>query len=211
MGTIILYTVKLGLDKLNATQLVERARLHTTSMTGNANFVTPIPALNDIDTKADETEAAQIMVDKNGGKLDRQTRDERQRELYQMVKDLGGYVQAVCGGDGEKIASSGFATRALPNPPQPMPAPTNVRALATDMPGQVKLLFGGVKDRKSYVIYWTDGDPLVQSNFTLLDIISTTRFVKDGLDRDKKYSFRVAAVGRVGQGPMSDVAVVQPS
>lgn len=92
-----------------------------------------------------------------------------------------------------------------------MPAPTNLRAITTNMPGQVKLLFGGVKDRKSYVIYWTDGDPLVQSNFTILDIISTTRFLKSGLDRSKTYSFRVAAVRRVGQGPMSDVAVVQPS
>lgn len=211
MAVIILYTVKLGLDRLNATQMVERARLHTTSMTGNANFTTPIPALNTIDTKADELEAAQILVDKNGGKLDRQARDERQRELYQLLKDLGGYVQAVCGGDGEKIASSGFGTRALPNPPQPMPAPTNLRAMATNMPGQVKLLFGGVKDRKSYVVYWTDGDPLVLANFHLLDIISTTRYVKDGLDRNKTYSFRVSAVGRVGQGPMSDVAVVQPS
>lgn len=92
-----------------------------------------------------------------------------------------------------------------------MPAPTNVRAMPTNMPGQVKLLFGGVKDRKSYVIYWTDGDPLVLANYTILDIISTTRFLKSGLDRSKTYSFRVAAVGRVGQGPMSDVAVVQPS
>lgn len=210
MSIIILYTVKLALDKLNAIELVQRARLHVTSMSGNINFTTPIPTLPLITAAADALEAADVAVQQNGGKLDRQARNERKAELYQLLKDLGGYVTAVCGGDGEKITSSGFPTRALPSPPVLLPAPLNVRAGQTTMLGQIKVRWGGVKNRKSYVVYWCEGDPLVEANWKMLQIVTTNFHLVTGLDRSKTYFFRITAVGRAGSGPASDVAMAQP-
>lgn len=210
MTIIILYTVKIDLEGLNASGTVERARNHVVSMTGNPFTLTPIPALALVTAAADALEAADLVYEKNGGRLDLLARNERLRELRELIKDLGGYVQAVCGGDAEKITSTAFGVRALPSPPQLMPAPGNLRAVSTDMPGELRLRWSRVRNKKSYVIQWTDADPLVEANWTMLDITPKNFYTKTGLDRNKTYSFRVLAVGAAGAGPASDIAVAQP-
>ncbi len=210
MTIIILYTVKIDLEGLSPIETVERARNHVVSMTGNIVTPTPIPALALVTAAADALEAADLIYQSNRGRLDLLARNERWRELRELIKDLGGYVQAVCGGDAEKITSTAFGVRALPSPPELMPAPGNLRAVPTTKLGEIRLRWGGVRNKKSYVIQWTDGDPLVEANWTLMDITPKNFYTRTGLDRNKTYSFRVLAVGAAGAGPASDIAVAQP-
>lgn len=95
MTIIIKYTVKLGLDGLSPAELVERARAHVIALTGNLTYATPVPALGTITAAADALEAADIAVQQNGGKLDYLARKERMKELKDLLKELGGYVQAI--------------------------------------------------------------------------------------------------------------------
>ena len=210
MATLILYSVKIGLEGLNTIQTVERARNHVIHMTGNLTFTTPIPALAAVTAAADAAEAADLVFENNHGRLDMLARNQRLRELREVIKDLGGYVQAVCGGDAEKITSSAFGIRALPSPPELMPAPQNLRAASTDMPGQIRLRWGGVRHHKSYVIQWTMGDPLIEANWAMLAITPKNYYLHTELDRKNTYSYRVVAVGAAGAGPASDIAVEQP-
>ncbi|MEO8068720.1 MAG: fibronectin type III domain-containing protein [Flavobacteriales bacterium] len=210
MATLILYSVKIGLEGLNTIQTVERARNHVSNMGGNINFLTPIPTLLAVTAAADAAEAADLVYENNHGRLDLLARNQRTRELRELIKDLGGYVQAVCGGDAEKITSAAFGVRALPSPPELMPAPQNLRATPTDMPREIKLRWSGVRHHKSYVIYWCIGDPLVEANWQMLTIITKNFFLHTGLDRKNTYSYRVVAVGAAGAGPASDIAVTQP-
>ncbi len=204
------FTVKLGLDGLTPVQVVERGRAHIAALTGNPVYTTPTPTLVVLGAACDALETADIAVTTNGGKQDYVVRNQRLDELKELIKELAGYVQAVSGGDPEKIASAAFATRKLPEPSGVLPAPGNLRVRITTKPGQLNIRWDGVKDRRIYLLEINDGDPLVEANFRLLLMLSKNFHTATDLTSHKDYSFRVSAVGADGQGPWSDVATTKP-
>lgn len=204
------FTVKLGLDGLTPMEVVERGRAHVVALTGNLTFPTPVPALALITAACDALEAAEIAVTNNGGRQDTLLRNQRLAELKELLKELAGYVQAVSGGSPEKIASAAFTTRKLPKPAGVLPAPGNLRARITTLPGELRLNWDGVKDRHIYEVQINDGDPLVVANFKLLEMTGKNFLTVKGLESHKDYSFRVNAVGADGVGPWSDIATCKP-
>ncbi|MBK8498553.1 MAG: fibronectin type III domain-containing protein [Flavobacteriales bacterium] len=206
----ITFTVKLGLDDLTPMEVVERGRAHVLAMTGNALYPTPTPPLATITAACDALEVAEIAVTNNGGRQDTLIRNERLRELKELIKQLGGYVQAVSGGDPEKIASAAFPTRKLPEPAGLPPAPGNLRARITSLPGELRLNWDGVKDRHIYQVEMNDADPLVEANWQPLEMTGKNFLTAKGLTSHRPYSFRVNAVGADGVGPWSDIASCKP-
>jgi len=204
------FTVKLGLEGLEPMGVVERGRAHVTAMSGNLAYPTPTPALALITSACDALEAAEIIVNNNGGRQDILIRNQRLRELKELIKQLAGYVQAASGGDPVLIASAAFTTRKLPVPTGILPAPGDLRVRITTLPGQLKIRWKGVKDRRIYQLEFTDGDPLVESNFKLLLMTGKNFYTATGLASHKPYSFRVNAVGADGVGPWSDIATCKP-
>ena len=203
------FTVKLGLDGLTPMEVVERGRAHVVAMTGNLVYATPTPALALITAACDALETAEIAVTTNGGKQDTLIRNERLTDLKELIKELGGYVQAVSGGDPEKIASAAFPTRKLPEPSGVLPAPGNLRARITTLPGEIRLNWDGVEDRHIYQAEINDGDPLT-GTWKLLVMTGKNFFTAKGLTSHKDYSFRVNAIGADGVGPWSDMAICKP-
>lgn len=210
MAVIILYIVKAGLTGLNCSQTVDRARNHVISLTGNANFTTPFPATAVITAAADAAEAADLQYQLTVSRLDKVARDERLAELKVILNDLAGYVASQCSGNREKILSSGFGVRALPGPPVPLPAPLDVRAFPTLIAGEIKIRWRAVRNRKTYIVQWCIGDPLVEANWVTLTLTGKVSHTAIGLDRNQTYCFRIIAVGAAGNSPLSDVAIAQP-
>ncbi|MBL0043086.1 MAG: fibronectin type III domain-containing protein [Flavobacteriales bacterium] len=204
------FTVKLGLDGLTPMEVVERGRAHVLALTGNLTYPTPTPALAAITTASNALETAEIAVTNNGGRQDTLVRNERMRDLKELIKQLAGYVQAVSGGDPELIASAAFTTRKLPVPSGILPAPGNLRVRITTLPGELNVRWKGVKDRRIYQMEINDGDPLVEASWKPLLMTGKNFHTATGLASHKSYSFRVNAVGADGVGPWSDIATSKP-
>lgn len=204
------FTVKLGYEGLDPEGVLELGRAHITALQGNIDFPTPLPTLVQQGTDCDALEAANIAVQNNGGKQDRLKQQSAVRTVKANIKMLAGYVQAESGGDQLKIASAGFQTRKVPQPPTPMSAPANLRLTITTMPGELKARWGGVKDKRIYQLEFNEGDPLDPLLWKPLTMTSRNFHLLQGLVSHKPYSVRVLAVGTLGLGPWSDVATTKP-
>jgi hypothetical protein len=110
------YIPKLGLSGLTSTALVEKGRNHVQDCMANANVTLPAGFLASLTDACDALEVANLAVLNNGGRLDTLVRNERKRDVEDLVRKLAGYVQAQCEDDQEKIASTGFETRKIPSP-----------------------------------------------------------------------------------------------
>ncbi len=206
-----IFTVKLGITNITPANLVEKGRTLVTDCTANANFTLPAGLLTGMSTACDNLEKANSQVLNNGGKSDTLLRDTRVREVRAQIKVLGAYVQAQSGGDRLKIASAGFEVHKSAAPAGVLPAPKNLRARPGKLPGEVDLRWGGVKEHLVYELDITSGDPTVETGWALVATIGRNFHTLTGLTTDKRYAFRVRAVGAAGPGPVSDSAVAKAS
>lgn len=202
-------TVKLGLKDLSVPQKIQLARVAVTSLTGNPAFPTPIPALTQITSLADATEAAvnEQASRQQAAQLATVSVAEAEVALDTSLTSLGAYVQSASGGDESKILSSGLSLRAANAAVGLLPAPDNFAASLGDLPGDVDLTWNRIPGAASYVIQFTTTDPNAEgttwTNSTPSTRSSTT---VTGLKSGTRYWFRVAALGAAGQGPWSDPA-----
>jgi hypothetical protein len=205
-----LFFVKLNISNLTPSQLIERARALVIALMGNVDFPTPTPTLAAITTAADALEGAEAAVINNGGRKDYLTRNERERELRDLITLLGSYVQVTSGGDPEKILSAGFQTRKVAAPIGLLPAPKNLRALSTSMPGVIDLRWDRVRKRLIYVLEINLADPLLESDWKPLSLLGRNAYTVTELISGKFYSFRVRGIGAAVPSPWSDTAIEKP-
>ncbi|MCB9167801.1 MAG: fibronectin type III domain-containing protein [Flavobacteriales bacterium] len=203
------FQVKLGLAGLTPTDLVEKGRNLVEKCTGNANLTLPANFLTDMTTALDTLQADNIAVRDNGGRQDVLTRNLQVAAVQELVRQLAGYVQAQCGDDAGKIASTGFTTHRVPSPIGVLDAPGNLRAERGRLPGEVHLRWDGVYGRLMYRGFITSGDPKDESTWQELVQTSKNFHTVTGLDSDKAYYFRVQAIGAAGEGKMSDSATAK--
>lgn len=210
MATIMFYLIKLGIVGLTPSQLIERARALVIALTGNLAFVTPAPTLAAITAAADALEAAEAAVINNGGRQDYLVRNERERELRNLITMLGSYVQVTSGGDPELIASAGFQTRKVAEPVGLVAQVGNLRAKAGVLPGVIDLRWDRVRGRLIYQVEICEGDPLLPENWRLLILLGSNTHQAIDLTSARAYTFRVRAIGAAGPGPVSDTATAKP-
>ena len=206
MATTTVYTVRLGFTGSTATALVEKGRNHVTMLTGNINFPTPTPTLLVITAACNALDVANQAYDFNRGKLEKQTRDSAYAALKDLIRELGGYVQANCNGDKDLILSTGFDTRRPNDPVGPLNAPKDMRARVTPYPGRLEVRWNGVRGRLMYQLYITDIDPLDPMGWKLLLQSSKNRHTIEELVSNTVYTFRTVALGTAGPSPVSDIA-----
>ncbi len=204
------YFVALGIAGITPKGLGSKIRNSVKMMTGNPAFMAPNPlpepTLAEVEAANAELEAAEAAYDFNRGKVDKDARDEAFRKAKEIYHLLGGYVQRASAGDKDIIVSAGLDVERDPMPkPVPLP-PTNVRAEATKVLGQIIVRFGGSKGRRIYKVYRTEGDPSLETGWELIAETGKVRLVVDGLERFKTYSFRVVAEGVAGVSIPSDAA-----
>ena len=137
----VVYTLKLGFTGITFSALVEKGRNCVAMLTGNAAFATPVPALAAITAACDRLALANERYGFTRSRLDLAERQTAFAELKALLKELGGYVQAVSEGDKDLILSAGFEVEKQRTPVGELPAPQDLRALVTMYPGILELLW----------------------------------------------------------------------
>ena len=198
-----------GTKGLSAVELVNKGRLHVTHLTDNPAFPDPMPSLVEIDEACDTLERASQVFEFNRGRVDKITRDDASTHLVQLLRRLAGYVQATCNGDHLLVRSTGFEVKKSRQPSEPMSAPLSVVAHRSVFPGQIDLRWSAVRNRRSYRVWITDGDPNDPTLWRVLGHTSRNHLNVEGLPSDVVHTFRVEAFGVLGYSPLSDIAAAK--
>jgi hypothetical protein len=196
--------VKLELSKKNTSDKVDFSKKLVTSMTGNANFPTPNPALEEVSTAAANVTAASDDVESTRKLL--QTKmvylTQMESTLDGLLTQLGNYVDNVSGGDEVKINSAGMDVKKERSSSGLPGKIIGLNATVGDNAGEISLYWDKDDVAKSYLVeiaadaatlVWQSGMVSTKTRANLKNLISATR-----------YYIRVAAVGAAGQGPWSD-------
>ncbi|HYX28958.1 MAG TPA: fibronectin type III domain-containing protein [Pyrinomonadaceae bacterium] len=201
--------VKLNIARLSLTDRIARCRQIVTSMTGNANFTTPHPALAAITTALDESQAAAnaAQAARQDAKAKTAIQNDKDDVVTGLMNQLAAYVESIAGGDEAIIRSAGMDTKATGSSPTTNPdAPDNLSATAGDRDGEIDLSWEAVSGAKSYVIEQS-ADPPTDTSWAHAGVSTRSSQTIDGLKSGTRYWFRVAAVNGVGQGGWSDPAM----
>ncbi|MCG3164369.1 MAG: hypothetical protein POELPBGB_00123 [Bacteroidia bacterium] len=221
-------TVKVGNSGLNPVQLVAKATLIHGKMTGNANFLTPIP---DLATFLAAITALSSAISAASG-FDRNliiAKNLRDKELRLLIKQLAAYVQSASNGDADKIISSGFELRKQRGPKVQMTQVQNLVAESTLTEGEIDLSWDPVTAAKAFELEYKDlgftgdggsasippgmpGTPTPgagNGEWKHLESVTASRYLATGLISGHIYQFRVRALGATGHGAMSDIAQVR--
>jgi hypothetical protein len=200
--------VKAGLKGFKAPDLVGKCEHVEGSMEGNLNFPTPSPSLSDL-KNARLALVAAIVEAESGAHAAIAKKNATAKTVADMITKMARYVNSVAGGDVEKAVSSGFELAKKRNPIDHLEAPTKFEGRTAAIKGQVDLRWKGVHGGRLYIVQMCDGDPASGGTWKNIAMVSRARHTVTGLESHKLYSFRVLAVGVVGEGPLSEVVMAE--
>ncbi|MBL7981551.1 MAG: fibronectin type III domain-containing protein [Flavobacteriales bacterium] len=198
--------IKAGTTGLNAEALIAKAEYVEGMMASNANFPTPNPSIATV-TAAREALVAAVAQAESRAIADIAVRNALTSVLREHLVNLARYVNNVAGGDVEKALSSGFELAKRPEPSTKLEAPMGLEVRLSDFEGCLNLNWKPVEDARMYQVYMCEGDPSdPKAVWTVVAVSSRTRTRISELTPGQFYSFRVTALGRVGEGPASEVS-----
>jgi hypothetical protein len=198
--------IRLNLGSLTIAEKIAKALQIVTSMTGNARFATPSPALPTITTAANElkTAADDVQAVRQLGKEKTAVQNQKEDTLDKLLTQLSGYVESVAGDDEQLILSVGMDMRASAVASSSPPTqPQGVSATAGDRDGEIDLSWDPVTGAKSYVIEQCL-DPSTANGWTHGGVGTRSSFTAQSLNSGTRYWFRVAAINVNGQSGWSD-------
>lgn len=197
-------TVKLGLTGLTTKALVEKGRNCVDMLTGNPAFTLPANTLTDLTAACNKLEQANEEVLFYGGIVNHQVKRAATTVLADLLRELGGFVQAQSNGDEAKILSAGFEVRRKGSPVDKLGTPQNLRPMLTNFQRQVDLRWNRVENAVNYQVFANSVDPAQEEKWELVAFTSRTAYTVEALESAKFYWFRVQALGRKGlMSPMS--------
>jgi hypothetical protein len=132
-------------------------------------------------------------------------RDTAKRAWMGAFGAYAGVVQAVTGGVAEWILSTGLGVRRKPTPPQPLPAPTNVRVVTNGTPGHSTISCDPLPDAKAYIVQKTT-DPDAEGGWVTVANPTKATCDTNGVTPGTKVWYRICGVNPKGQGPWSEPA-----
>ena len=192
--------IKAGTSKLKPAELVGKSEHIEKSMTGNANFANPVPTVAELTTAREKLVAA-IADAQSGAHAAIASKNIAATTLSQLLVRMSRYVNSVAAGDVTKAVSSGFELAKKPDPIDQLEAPTNFEGRTATIAGQVDLRWKGVHGGRMYFVYMSTDNG---ASWEQVGMSSRGRFTVTGLTSGQVYAFRVAAIGRVGEGPVSE-------
>ncbi|QQR87833.1 MAG: fibronectin type III domain-containing protein [Flavobacteriales bacterium] len=195
--------VKAGATRMKPDELVSKTDYVVGKMTGNLAFANPSPTL------AAMTDASTALSDANKAANSRAseaiaTRNTAARTLRAMLSDLARYVNSVAEGDSAIALSSGFDA-VTPPAPIVLVAPADLRARMSAYAGAIDLSWAGVRGAHMYKVQMSS-TPDAPASWQTVGTATRRRFTKTDLPANVLYSFRVIALGALGEGPDSEIA-----
>lgn len=200
--------IKAGLSRLKPPAVVAKSEYVETEMTGNANFPAPTPTVAQV-TAARTALVAALAAAESGAHADIAVKNEAVRNLRDLLTKLARYVNSVAGGNVDKAVSSGFELAKRPEPIDKLEAPLELSARMSSYAGRIDLKWEHVRGARMYQVYICAGDPAVPKNWTVVGISSKAKHTVTDLEANKFFNFRVTALGRVGEGPASEVVTAK--
>jgi hypothetical protein len=202
-----MFDISLNLKNINAATLVQRIRATVSSMTGNAAFTTPDPALAGLTSKANALEAKATARDtaKTAAKTLTAETDDLAAELKDEYKKLASYV----GKTAQTEAQVQSANMAVKSKPAARPVPDRVEGLELspgDNDGEIDAQWDPDDDATNYDVE-TSVDPVTASSWAHHSNGSNSRTTLTGLTSGARMWVRVRGTNAVGKGPWSDPAV----
>lgn len=199
--------IRLNLRNLSVTEKVAKGRQIVTAMTNNASFSNPSPPLPDVTTALDDLEKAFASVQAARSEVATRTvtQDNAATKLDQSLTQLAGYVESVAGKDDSLITSAGMETKASRSAPTVPTAPQGLSATAGEHEGEISLSWKSITNARSYVIEFSL-DPATTTSWTHAGVATAANKTFTNLTSGKRYWFRVAAIGAVGQSGWSEHA-----
>lgn len=199
--------IRLNLKKLSITDKIAKGQQIVTAMTNNSSFPNPNPPLPDMTSALEGL--AQAFAAVQSARSDVTTKvasqDNAESKVDQMLTQLASYVESVAGKDDALITSIGIETKASRSAPTLPSIPQALTANAGEHDGEINLAWKAVPNARSYAIEATQ-DPATASSWIHIGIATSASRVIQNLTSGKRYWFRVAAVGAVGQSGWSEHA-----
>ena len=164
-------------------------------MDGNTTFVNPPEALAVIKKVLPEFIVAVV----NAGDRDRvkiSIKNDKRVVIEAALAELANYVTSVCKGDRTLLMTSGFELNSSKSE-------SSLGVIASldvsiDHPNEAATRIKRVKGARAYLHQYTT-DPLTGDSVWTSKTITETRYTFEGLQSQKKYLFKVIAIGFKGQ------------
>ena len=204
-GTAI---IKLELQPRTDIELASFGESHVLAMDGNPWFPFPIPSTDFFDARlaAFEAKLAELQIQRTLLINLTQQKDQIRRELEAAFNQRATYIQLASQGNPDAIASTGLTTRRPRTSIGTLPAPNNLVASVTQIPGQILLTWETVPRARSFIIEsapLTDGPP---QPWTTLYLGGQLKHLATDLTPGQRYAFRIATIGgKDGRSPWSPV------
>ena len=197
--------------KLNLRQAIpdklQTGRQIIAAMTNNPNFATPHPSLADVTTSLttlDEAYKAH-QIAKSDARAKANVADDAEIQFDSQFRKLAAYVESIADTDETIIASAGMQTKAARTTPSTLSAPGALSASAGNHEGEIDLTWKKVENSKSYIIQISP-DPPSADSWGHAETVTVASKTIQNLTSGKKYWFRVAAIGSLGQSGWSEPA-----
>ncbi len=198
--------VKTDLRGLNASGVLERARIALNGMKGNPHFPNPVPSMTDFATACDSLQAAIMKVVNGGSKQDFNNKDECLKEVSTMLKGLAAYAAVIAHGDPVLLMKAGFEYRRSSTRISSLNTPVGMQARTGRLHHTIDVRWKPVRGVRMYQLYICAGDVRDESAWQLLTTTSSSRYQVSDLKGLTYYSFRVRALGASAISAMSQEA-----
>ena len=197
---------RLNLRKMSITDKIAKGRHIVSAMTDNTTFPNPNPPLGDLTAALDDLQKAFSLVQSAKSEVTTRaaTQDNAETKVDQLLTQIANYVESVAGRDETIITSAGIETKAPRSAPSAPAVPQGLRASAGEHEGEINLSWKPVANARSYTIEFSL-DPTANS-WNHVGIATSASKTIPSLTSGKRYWFRVAAVGAVGQSGWSEHA-----
>ena len=199
--------IKLNIRDLSVPDKVARGRQIVAAMTNNANFSNPHPPLSDVTASLATLEQAHTLwqAAKADVKAKASAQADADGKTSQILAQLAAYVESIAGGDEKIITSAGLEVKVSRSAPTVSSPPQSLRTLAGEHEGVIELSWKKVANAKSYTIQFSP-DPPTHESWVHATIATASFATIEKLTSGKRYWFRVAAVGTMGQSGWSEPA-----
>jgi hypothetical protein len=189
-------TPVLNWNRMSVPEKLLKVQFIVGQMTENVtDFPTPFPALADV-TAANDDLAKKAVAAQAGGYALTFAKNEAEKSLHELMKQLMAYVQNISGSNEALIIKSGFDIK---RPSAPLPAPLqveNLSALPSRTQGEILLKWDTLKNVIGYQVeLWMEADEGT-GFWDELAVTTRSKFTVTGLETGTVYRFRVAGLGK---------------
>ena len=201
----MLKKIKLGISGASPTNTAAYAEAIVSSMTGNANFPTPDPAVATLaaDAAAIRAKLTEITTTEADLKTKRDQLAMLTATAKSDVRKMANHVENKADGAVDKIHSAGFTVAGDPVATSPLTQVENLRMQISDNEGQLIARYNTVPGAAMYVL---ETSPSSEGPWTQAAITTRSTHTLTTLTPGTKYWVKVRALGASGVGPWSDPA-----